>query len=373
MSIRRNALALGLALTALLGATGSALPASAAPERNVQPVPVGGLADTDRVAADAFVSAARRAVGRTTALSVTVWRGDRLIGWHRSGVAMSGRAITASSRFRIASMSKLITAATVLRLAELGKIQLDRPLLGQWKAPRAPRDPRLATVTVRQFLMHISGLGEEWSSFFVTRTGTWRNAAEEMLAKTLETTPGTRYEYSNGNYVILGRLIEAVTGLSYQAAAQRFVLTPLGIRTATMVGTAQRPWNDPRYAVGVTRRYMERLGPAGAWVMTPTDVRRLANLRTSTGAALLSAATTAARRVPGPVTEYNYRYGMGLMLFNRGGWGHTGTIEGARGVVVTFPNGVTAIVIASVRYAPPTRVIVDRLAAALDRLEALPR
>jgi D-alanyl-D-alanine carboxypeptidase len=99
---------------------------------------------------------------------------------------------------------------------------------------------------------------------------------------------------------------------------------------------------------------MESLGPAGGWVATPTDIAKLA-------AALRDEATTAglddeivdSMRVPVPVPVQipppadGWSYGLGMMLFADGSWGHTGTIESTHAVVVNRPDGLTVSVLVS--------------------------
>ena len=100
---------------------------------------------------------------------------------------------------------------------------------------------------------------------------------------------------------------------------------------------------------------MEALGPAGGWVATPLDVAKLADaLRAeSPGPHLLDEMTVDKMRVrvsvpveiPPPANGWSY--GLGLMLFGDGSWGHTGTIESTHAVVVNRPDGLTVAVLVS--------------------------
>jgi len=100
---------------------------------------------------------------------------------------------------------------------------------------------------------------------------------------------------------------------------------------------------------------MEVLGPAGGWVATPLDVAKLADaLRAeSPGPHLLDKAAVDTMRVsvavpveiPPPANGWSY--GLGLMLFGDGSWGHTGTIESTHAVVVNRPDGLTVAVLVS--------------------------
>ena len=103
----------------------------------------------------------------------------------------------------------------------------------------------------------------------------WHEAVEVAYDRDMLTEPGTTFFYSNANFVVLGALIEQVTGLPYEQAVHQLVLDPLGIVTAELVDTEEQPQGDPGYAVTPGRLYMEALGPAGGWVMTATDAARL--------------------------------------------------------------------------------------------------
>jgi D-alanyl-D-alanine carboxypeptidase len=108
------------------------------------------------------------------------------------------------------------------------------------------------------------------------------------------------------------------------------------------------------HATSPGRNYMEALGPAGGWVATPADVAKLAAvLRDHATAVGLDDDTVDSMRVPVPVPVETpppvngWSYGLGLMLFGDGSWGHTGTIESTHAVVVNRPDGLTVSVLVS--------------------------
>ncbi|MGW7548611.1 serine hydrolase domain-containing protein [Streptomyces sp. NPDC054770] len=185
---------------------------------------------------DADATAALVRVGGTDG----VWRGSA--GVHDLA---SGRAADPDARFRAGSTTKVVTAAVVLKLAAQGRIDLDRPV--QHYLPglftRAFRP-----ITVRELLNHTSGIqaGDGWGDSFEAQyahrfdTITPEQVVRSAVAKGPEFAPGTRQDYLNINYTVLGLLIEKVTGRSYASVAERLVLRPAGMRDTYFPGT------DPR-------------------------------------------------------------------------------------------------------------------------------
>jgi D-alanyl-D-alanine carboxypeptidase len=170
----------------------------------------------------------------------------------------------------------------------------------------------------------------------------------------LQFDPGTAFQYSNTNYCLLGLLLEKVTGQSFETAIRDRVLQPIGIK-AHLAPTFDTQSGDALHASSPGRNYMETLGPAGGWVATPLDLAKLASaLRSeSSGAHLLDKATIDAMRVPVPVPvevpppANGWSYGMGLILYADGSWGHTGTIESTHAIVLNRPDGLTVSVLVS--------------------------
>ena len=276
---------------------------------------------------------------------------------------------TVDTRFRIASVSKMLTVVAIMQLANDGSIELDQPFAGQLGLDGPFTDPRVATVTVRQLLSHMSGFPISRGIFFGHGVNTWHEAAQAALGQVLEFDPGTAFRYSNTNYCLLGLLLESVTGQPFETAIRERVLEPLRAH-AHLAPTFDTKPGDALHASGEGRNYMEVLGPAGGWVATPLDVAKLAaSLRAdSPGPHLLDNATVEAMRVPVPVPVEvpppvsGWSYGLGLMLFADGSWGHTGTIESTHAIVINRPDGLTVALLISGKF--PT--ISDDLVAVID-------
>lgn len=303
---------------------------------------------------DAAISAETVGRGDISAGVAVIRNGDVL---HTAAFGMENpfesTPATTRTRFRLASVSKMLTATAIMQLVEAGSIALDQPFAAQLGAEGPFTDPRVATVTVHQLLSHTSGFSSSRGIFFGHGLDTWHQAATAALGQMLDFDPGTAFEYSNANYCLLGALLEAVTGQPFETAIRERVLEPIGAQ-AHLAPTFDTKAGDALHASSPGRNYMEVLGPAGGWVATPLDVAKLAaSLRADSADPLLDAATVAAMRVPVPVPVETpppvsgWSYGMGLILFADGSWGHTGTIESTHAVVVNRPDGLTIAVLIS--------------------------
>lgn len=147
-----------------------------------------------------------------------------------SGVAnvATGETWTADRQFRIGSVTKTFTAAVVFQLIDEGVVSLDDPL-ERW----VPGYYDGVNVQVRHLLGNTSGIVSYnyVGSFDDTRPWTPQELVEwaVMNESTLRFEPGERWEYSNTNYILLGLVIEAATGATYEQAVQKRILDPLGL------------------------------------------------------------------------------------------------------------------------------------------------
>lgn len=311
---------------------------------------------------DDVVAAATVAHGDISA-GVAVIRGSEVL--HTGAFGMENpfesKPATTRTRFRIASVSKMLTAVAVMQLVADGSIELDQPFAGQLGLDGPFTDPRVAAVTVRQLMSHTSGFAASRNIFFGHGVDTWQQAANNALGQVLQFDPGTGFQYSNTNFCLLGMLLESVTGQPFETAIRERVLKPVGAK-AHLAPTFDTQAGDALHASATGRNYMEVLGPAGGWVATPLDVAKLASAlrEASTGASgtapdatLLDLASVAAMRVPVPVPVEDpppldgWSYGLGLILFGDGSWGHTGTIESTHAIVVNRPDGLTIAILVS--------------------------
>ncbi|GAA0601721.1 serine hydrolase domain-containing protein [Kribbella sandramycini] len=137
--------------------------------------------------------------------------------------------VTGDTAFRVGSTSKTFTATAIMRLVERGKINLDHPVR-RYLPDFRTADPSVGgRVTVRQLLNHSAGwLGDDF-----TDKGAGDDALAQYVASLADlpqVTPlGKIFSYNNAAIGVAGRIIEVVTGKTYEAAARELVIDPLGL------------------------------------------------------------------------------------------------------------------------------------------------
>ncbi len=197
---------------------------------------------------------------------------------------------TPATKMWIGSVSKVFTATAVMRLVDQGRLGLDDRLSDRLPWYRSDTGRR---ITIRQLLGHTSGVPDYMHLPGVGREGFRREAGDGVIdvkafvtrwcSGDLQWEPGTRWGYSNSGYVLLGAVIEAVTGQPFEAALRALVLEPAGL--AETEDLAMRPRAVvPKLASGyekqagalVTRRpwNVSTAYAAGAMVATVEDLYR---------------------------------------------------------------------------------------------------
>jgi D-alanyl-D-alanine carboxypeptidase len=130
------------------------------------------------------------------------------------------------TRFNIASITKVFTAIAIVQLAERGLLHFD-DLVSQ-HLPDYPRQVA-ERVSIHHLLTHTSGLGNYWNDAYRARRTELRavkDYLELIKPQPLAFTPGERFQYSNCGYVLLGAIIERVSGLCYDDYLQEFIFRP---------------------------------------------------------------------------------------------------------------------------------------------------
>jgi CubicO group peptidase (beta-lactamase class C family) len=192
--------------------------------------------------------------------SVAVVQHGKLVYTHAYGSARlateTAPAIAASPemRYSIGSISKQFTAAAILLLLEEGKLSLD-DAVGKY----IPGLTRGNEVTIRQILSHTSGYQDYWPEDYVMTTMLPNVSAQQILdgwaKKPLDFEPGTQWQYSNTNFVVAGRIVEAVTGVSLMDFLTQRIFRPLGMTSV---------WNSDETKLtqaDATAYYRHALGP----------------------------------------------------------------------------------------------------------------
>ena len=193
----------------------------------------------------------------------------------------SHRPATTSMIYSIGSISKQFTAASILLLVEEGNFSLDDPV-GRWQ----PDLTRADEVTVRQVLSMTSGYQDFWPQDYVMPSMMTPASPEEILKdwsqKPLDFEPGTKWQYSNTNYVIAGVIVERLSGMSVLDFLHRRVFDPLGMKTVFDCDSSPLPAGAPtryhRYGLGPARLAPKEgkgwLFAAGELAMTACDLAK---------------------------------------------------------------------------------------------------
>lgn len=323
--------------------------ASADAERSLDPIRSGLL---DQAVPDAMKSA-----GIPGAM-VGIWsRNGEYVKAFGVADTVTDKPMQADFFSRIGSVTKTFTATAVLKLVDEGKVKLDDPI-----ATYVDGVPNGEAITVRQLATMRSGLADyskvegfdQQVALDPQREFTPAELLGWAFSQPLQFPPGERFEYCNTNYVLLGMLVERVSGTSLADYLTAKILGPLGLeQTALPPGTR---FPDP-HAQGYTDP-VEAGGPpvnATGWTGSFTwaagaMTSNLEDMRTwmpalATGA-LLSPELQQQRlsTITEPGQPADFGYGMGV--FTVAGWiGHNGSVPGYQTVAIYLPERETTLVV----------------------------
>jgi D-alanyl-D-alanine carboxypeptidase len=213
--------------------------------------------------------------------SVAVVKDGALVYTHAYGSARlePPTPATAEMRYKIGSISKQFTATAILMLAEQGKLSLDDAV-----SRFVPDLTRAKEVTIRQLLAHTSGYQDYWPQDYVPPFMLTPITADEILTrwarKPLDFDPGTKWQYSNTNYVIAGVIVEKAGGMPLLRFLSSYIFEPLGMQSVVNIDQDHLADTDPtgymRYALGPLRAAPREgkgwLFAAGELAMPMTDL-----------------------------------------------------------------------------------------------------
>lgn len=272
------------------------------------------------------------------------WHGETFTAEAGEETAGTGRLVTGESAFPLGSLTKPFTATVALMLVDDGDVELDVPIAKY--LPEVGSDTMGAgVVTVRQILSHTGGLtaNVEETAAGTTRARWVANHAEKAVTHP----PGTVFSYSNVGYLLIGHLIEEITGMTWQQAVEAILLHPLGITPAFVLDSPGRPLVNghavrPNAAVvPIPEQTVTALEePVAALAASAADlvafaVSHLPALRRITMLAKETAEEMRHDQLAG-MTAGSFgladSWGVGWSLYRRGGlewFGHDGTGDGA--------------------------------------------
>ncbi|MFF1838403.1 serine hydrolase domain-containing protein [Streptomyces sp. NPDC058231] len=304
-----------------------------------------------------------------------VWRGA-------AGVAdvATGRPVTADMRHRVGSVTKTFTAAAVLQQVESGRIGLDTPI-GRY-LPRLVPGERGDSITVRMLINHTSGIAEylpyAYPSLraFPALADTGPQSLDDNRLRRFHPTEliemgvtapavgapgGTPGVYSNTNYLLLGELLEQVTGTTAERYITRNVIERAGLRDTELpagpyvdgphsqIYEAWFGMIDPPCDYSVYD--MSWVGPAASLISTVSDLNRFFGMLLA--GEIVGPSSLAQMQHTVPVVSQEGRtidYGLGLHPMEAPGrgafWGHGGTVWGAGALAMTRADGERQMAVA---------------------------
>ena len=261
------------------------------------------------------------------------------------------------TQFRIGSMNKMFTATAILQLAGEGKVDLAAPI-GKYLTGYPNHD--VATkVTVRHLLTHTGGTGDIFTPEYEKRRLEIRDLADYVNlygARGLDFEPGSKWSYSNYGFLLLGVIVEKVSGMSYYDYVRGHIYEPAGMRSTDSLPETEKV---AERSVGYMRRNQTwvnnadtlpwRGSSAGGGYSTVGDLLRFAQALSS-GKLIKRElfAEMMSKQAGGPQMRPGTGYGFGMMVSDQPQgkrFGHGGGAPGMNGELRVYPRTSTVVVV----------------------------
>lgn len=257
-------------------------------------------------------------------------------------------------RYAIGSISKQFTASAILLLQEEGKLSLDDKV-----AKFIPDLTRAHEVSIRQLLSHTSGYQDYYPQDYTPPLMMKPTTAEQIMdrwaRKPLDFDPGTRWQYSNTNFVIAGAIVEKVSGMDLLEYLQKKVFAPMGMDKVANVDQNKLGDTDPtgymRYGLGPLR---PAKGEGKGWMFAAGELAMPASELAKWDISIID------RKLMKPESYKEFeteivlangvgtRYGLGVVVRSESGHRileHSGEVSGFTAENVVFPDDRAAIVV----------------------------
>ncbi|MBB6346891.1 CubicO group peptidase (beta-lactamase class C family) [Nonomuraea muscovyensis] len=287
-----------------------------------------------------------------------------------SGVLHRGTGVEVrpGSIFQSGSIAKVYTATLVMRLVDEGLLRLDQPVAEVLPEFGTPDEEATRTITIRRLLSHTGGLTNDFTHDSGRGDDCLARYVEAARGVPLDCPPGTALSYGSLGYVVLGRVVEVLTGLTWDQALKERLFAPLGLEHSmtlpeealrfrvamSHLGEAGRD-PDPAPAWDLMPR---SAGPYGRVLISAGDVARFARMHLDGGTApdgtrVLSAEAVAAMQrreadVPDKWTVSADGWGLGWTLYDWDGvtgYGHDGAAIGQYAYLRVVPGAGVAVVL----------------------------
>lgn len=337
----------------------------------------------DFAAVDSFMTEVMRA-DRLPGASLAIVRGGRVVHVRGFGTDGHGRDVTPSTGFTLGSMSKAFTALAIMQLVDSGRVVLDAPAQRYLPWFRVADSAASGQITVRHLLLQTSGIPTR-APRASGESRTLTDHVRALAGTSLAHAPGLQHEYSSPNYLVLGAVIEAVTGETFAHYVERSIFAPLQMghsHTDRTRAIAQGMARGHVYVLGYPRETTlpfehDRL-PTAALISSAQDMAQflIAQLAEGVygGTRVASAASVAAMHTGGAPSE-GFSYGFGWREGKIGGVRavhHGGITPNFRGKMVLLPDsgwGVVVLTNAStgipLPLTPTSHRLADEIAAYL--------
>lgn len=255
---------------------------------------------------------------------------------------------SASTKYRIGSITKMFTSVMIYQLFEEKRLTPETKLSVYF-----PQLPNAKNISIKDMLLHQSGLWSVTDDSLYRQWSVNPQSREDMLGmmKIHESLfePGGKSEYSNSNYILLGFIIEDITGKDYANNLEDRITQKIGLKSTSSAGRIDISKNEARsYAPQMDSWKLENEtdlsvpGGAGAIVSTAEDLAHFANALFN--GLLISEASLK------DMIKTEDTYGKGIFstpFYELQGYGHTGGIDGFRSVLVYFPEKQLGVVMLS--------------------------
>ena len=250
---------------------------------------------------------------------------------------------TVKTKYRIGSISKMFTASMIFQLIEEGKLTLTTPL-----ATYFPQLPNAGKINISEMLDHRSGLHNFTNDSLYTSSMGKSMSEPEMLAifakEKTDFEPDAKAQYSNTNFVLLGYIVEKITGKPYREELKERITSKIGLAD-TYYGSKAKPANNEAYSFTYGSQWkqipetdMSVPGGAGAIVSTPADLVKF--IEALFAGKLISAGSLAQMKT----MKENFGMAMFIIPFNeKQGYGHNGGIDAFTSLLIYFPDDKLAV------------------------------
>jgi CubicO group peptidase (beta-lactamase class C family) len=272
----------------------------------------------------------------------------------------------AETRFNLGSMNKMFTAVAIAQLAEAGKLSFDDTVGKHLSA--YPNKDVANKVTIHQLLTHTSGLGSYWNAKFDAKKATIKSVSDYLALfadEPLAAEPGKKFQYSNSGFIVLGAIVEKVSGQNYYDYVKEHIYKPAGMKSTDAF---EMTANTPNLAMGYTNEGGDgeaqgprhentasrpnKGGPAGGGYSTVEDLLRF-HIALQGHKLLSQKYTDLITTGKVDMGRAKYAYGFGDEVVNGTRiFGHNGGAPGIGSDLSMYPElGYTSVVMTN--YDPP--------------------